>query len=240
MHYPHPMELRAKRRSLIIALAVLLLLLTGAIYLCWPKGPFYRGRPLESWLQDFRNPLRHAKGLPIQSLAAEMGARMKGATNAVMMIGTNAIPELLQYARARGHAPRNVSPTGPMPLGSSSIISEWFPSADEKRAMALTGFMILGTNALSAKPALIELTKDSDPGVRMTAFESLFFLVQPDYKELTTLLVPFGHDSDSYNRGRALERMRMYVAILTPEEAEKLGAYEAFPELRPSKTTGAK
>ncbi len=236
MHYPHPMEVRAKRRSLIIAFAILLLLLAGAVYLCWPKGPFYRGRPLESWLQDFRNPLRHASGLPIQSLAAEMGARMKGATNAVMAIGTNAIPELLKYAQARGPAPISASP---MALGSGSVMRDWFPGAGEKRAMALTGFMILGTNALAAKPALIALTKDSDASVRRTAFESLFFLVQPDYKELTALLVPFGHDPDPYNRDMALGHMRMYVAILTPEEVEKLGAYEAFPELRSSKTPGA-
>jgi hypothetical protein len=232
MQYPHPMEIRAKRRSLIIALAILLIVVAGVVYLCWPAGPYYRGRSLQSWLEDFRNPLRHASGLPLQSLPAEMGARMKGATNAVMAIGTNAIPTLLQFARARGRTVRGFGPVMFPPNGL-------FPSAGEKRAMALTGFMILGTNALAAKPALIALTKDSDPGVRMTAIESLFFLLQPDFKTLTEILVPFGHDPDPLNRDMALGRMRMYLAIITPEEAEKAGVYEAFPELRPSTAAGA-
>lgn len=104
--------------------------------------------------------------------------------------------------------------------------------------MAQAGFTILGKDALPAKPALIALTRDNDPSVRLTAFECLFFIVQPDYKTLTSILVPFGHDPDRYNRERAAEHMRMFVAIITPEEAEKAGVYEAFPELRASTATG--
>lgn len=98
--------------------------------------------------------------------------------------------------------------------------------------MAEAGFTILAKDALPAEPALVALTKDNDPSVRLTAFECLCSIVQPDYKTLTTILVPFGHDPDRYNRERAAEHMRMFVAIITPEEAQNAGVYEAFPELR--------
>jgi hypothetical protein len=235
MHFPHPMEIRAKQRRKSIAAAILILLVAFFVYLCWPQGPFYRGRSLKAWLQDFTNPLRHASGIPLQNLSAEMGARMEGGQRAVKAIGTNAIPTLLQYVQAKDSG---VTHMVVAPIGPRSFVGDWFPSAREKHAMAQAGFTILGKDALPAQSALVALTKDSDPTVRMTAFECLFFMVQPDYKTLTTILVPFGHDPDRYNRERAAEHMRMFVAIITPEEAEKAGVYEAFPELRSSTATG--
>lgn len=235
MHFPHPMEIRARQRRNAIAAGLLLLSVAFLVYLCWPQGPFYHGRSLNAWLQDFTNPLRHASGIPLQNLSAEMGARMEGAQRAVKAIGTNAIPTLLQYVRAKDSG---VTHMVGAPMGPRSFAGDWFPSAREKHAMAQAGFTILGKDALPAQPALIALTKDNDPSVRLTAFECLFFIVQPDYKTLTTILVPFGHDPDRYNRERAAERMRMFVAIITPEEAQKASVYEAFPELRPSTAPG--
>jgi len=219
-----------------IAGAILFLLVVCLVYLCWPQGPFYHGRSLKAWLQDFTNPLRHASGIPLQHLSAEMGARMEGAQRAVKAIGTNAIPTLLQYVQAKDS---NVTHMVAAPIAPRSFVGDWFPSAREKHAMAQAGFTILGKDALPAQPALIALTKDSDPTVRITAFECLFFIVQPDYKQLTTILVPFGHDPDRYNREQAAEHMRMFVAIITPQEAEKAGVYEAFPELRASTPPGS-
>lgn len=233
MHFPHPMEIRARQRRMAIAAALLFIILSFLIYLCWPQGPFYHGRSLKAWLQDFTNPLRHASGVPLRNLSAEMGTRMEGAQRAVKAIGTNAIPTLLQYVQAKDSGVTHIVAA---PVGPRSFVHEWFPSAREKHAMAEAGFTILAKDAQPAQPALIALTRDNDPTVRMTAFECLFFIEQPDYKALTTILVPFGHDRDRYNRDRAAERMRMFVAIITPEEAEKAGVYEAFPELRSSTT----
>lgn len=235
MHFPHPMEIRAKQRRKAIAAAFLLLLVAFLVYLCWPQGPFYHGRSLKAWLQDFTNPLRHASGIPLQNLSAEMGARMEGAQRAVKAIGTNAIPTLLEYVRAKDSG---VTHMVAAPIGPRSFVGDWFPSAGEKHAMAQAGFTILAKDALPAQSALVALTKDSDPTVRLTAFECLFFIVQPDYKSLTTILVPFGHDPDHYNRERAAEHMRTYVALIAPDEAEKAGVYEAFPELRSSTAPG--
>lgn len=233
MHFPHPMEIRARQKRKTIAAALLILIVAGLVYLCWPQGPFYHGRSLKAWLQDFTNPLRHSSGIPLRNLSAEMGARMEGAQRAVKAIGTNAIPTLLQYVQAKDSG---VTRMVPGPIGPRSFVGDWFPSAREKHAMAEAGFTILDKDALPARPALVALTRDNDPTVRMTAFECLFFMVQPDYKTLTTILVPFGHDPDRYNRKKAAEHMRMYLALITPEEAEKAGVYEAFPELRATPT----
>jgi len=219
-----------------VAGALVFVIVVFLVYLCWPQGPFYHGRSLKAWLQDFTNPLRHASGIPLQNLPAEMGARMEGAQRAVKAIGTNAIPTLLQYVQAKDSGVGHVVAA---PIAPRSFAGDWFPSASEKHAMAQAGFTILAKDALPAEPALVALTRDNDPSVRMTAFECLFFVVQPDYKTLATILVPFGHDPDRYNRERAVEHMRMCVAIITPEEAEKAGVYEAFPELRTSTATGS-
>lgn len=204
-----------------------LIVIAGVVvYAFWPAGPYYHGRSLNAWLEDFVNPVRNVNS--IRDLqAVDFKQRMEDSQRAVKAIGTNAIPTLLRLLQTKGGDARNMVS---FPLGAFG--NRWFPTAAEKHAMAQAGFMILRKDASPAIPALTALTKDSDPGMRMRAFECIFFVVQPDYKTLTTILVPFGHDSDPYNRERAAEHMRNFLALITPEDADKAGVYDAFPELR--------
>jgi hypothetical protein len=56
-------------------------------------------------------------------------------------------------------------------------------------------------------------------------------VVNPDFKSLVPVLVPFGDDPDPENRKKALEHMRLLLNFLSPAEAETAGVYKAFPEL---------
>jgi hypothetical protein len=150
-----------------------------------------------------------------------INAKFQRSQQAVLAIGTNAIPTLLKLLQAQD--------TGVEKLPHHS---EFMLTAREQHDMAQAGFMILQKQAIGAVPELTKLTRDQDPGVRMRAFESLIIVVNPDFKPLVPVLVPFGNDPDSENRKKALEHMRLLLNFLSPAEAESAEVYKAFPELR--------
>jgi hypothetical protein len=228
MHYPHPIELAARRRRMTVIGAGSALVAAVIVYLLWPAGPFYRGHSLDAWLQDCVNPFRHLNSLR-DMRSTDFRGRMENARNAVKAIGTNGIPRLLQLLQAKGGSAKDMIAA---PLGLRRFGSEWFPSAWEKNMMATVGFAILQQDAMPAEPTLIALTKDNDPGVRIRALEALCLIEQTNYQKLVPILLPFGHDPDSQNRRRAAGEMRIFLVSMTPEEAEKAGVYDAFPELR--------
>lgn len=228
MHYPHPIELAARRRRMTLIGAGTALVVAIITYLLWPAGPFYHGHSLDAWLQDCVNPMRHMNSLSDLRSGA-FRERMENARRAVRAIGTNGIPHLLQLLQAKGSTAKDVIA---FPLGLRRFGSAWFPSAWEKNAMAIIGFSILQKDALPAEPALISLTKDNDAGVRMRALDALCFIDSNNRHKLVPLLVSFARDPDPDNRERAAFHMRLLLVSMTPEEAEKTGIYDAFPDLR--------
>jgi hypothetical protein len=227
MHYPHPIELAARRRRMALFVAGSALVAAVMVYLLWPAGPFYHWHSLDAWLQDYINPFGHVNS--IQDLkTGGFRERMENSRKAIKAIGTNGIPRLLELLQAKGSTAKDVIAS---PLGLRRFGSAWFPSAWEKNAMSTIGFMILQKDAMPAEPALISLTKDND-AVRMRAFHALCFIEQTNYQKLVPILIPFSHDPDPDNRERASGEMRIFLTLMPPEEAEKAGVYDAFPELR--------
>jgi len=228
MHYPHPIELAARRRRMALIGAGSALVVAVIVYLLWPAGPFYHWHSLDAWLQGYINPIGHISSIQDLKTGA-FRERMENSRKAVKAIGTNGIPRLLELLQAKGSTAKDIIAS---PLGLRRFGSAWFPSAWEKNIMSTVGFMILQKDAMPAEPALITLTKDNDAGVRMRAFQALCFIEQTNYEKLVPLLVPFSHDPDPDNRERAAGEMRIFLMSMTPEEAEKAGVYDAFPELR--------
>src|SRR5215469_15566933 len=228
MHYPHPIELAARRRRMTLIGAGFALVAAVIVYLLWPAGPFYHGHSLDAWLQDCVNPFRHINSIQDMRSGA-FRERMENARKAVRAIGTNGIPHLLELLQAKGSTPKDMIAS---PLGMRSFGSAWFPSAWEKNMMAIIGFTILQKDAMPAEPALITLTKDNDAGVRIRAVEALCFIEPTNYPKLVPVLIPFSRDPDSDNRDRAALHMQMLLMSMTPEEATNAGVYEAFPDLR--------
>jgi hypothetical protein len=65
MMFPHPLEVRAQRRRLIIASAALIVLGASVTYFVLSREtrePRYHGRSLSAWLEDYSNPLKHVHG----------------------------------------------------------------------------------------------------------------------------------------------------------------------------------
>ena len=231
MHYPHPIEIAARRRRLAFIIASLVLVIALIVYLCWPSGPYgpsYQGRALTSWLQDYANPvhnLQHVSDLRELNFAQ----RFKDAEHAVKEIGTNGIPTLLQLLQAKDSGFKRIF----FGSGNQFSLHRYTISAREKRDMAFAGFMILQKEALPAVPQLMALSKHSDPEVRMRAFDCLVIIESPDLEPLVPVLVQFSHDPDPVNREKAAQQMRMFIQMISPEEAKTAGVYEAFPELIP-------
>jgi hypothetical protein len=234
MHYPHPIELRARRRRLSLIAAALLVVAGVIAYLCWPSEPYYNGRSLSSWLEDYVNPFARIRRGDFSMMN---GSGVESTRRAVEAIGTNAIPTLLRFVRVKDSGPRQwLSPPGAYPMGPRiGARSAW-----EKHMMAQMGFAILGTNAMPAVPALVEMTRDKDPETRMRAFECLVVIKPDNFKTLLPILVSFAHDPDRQNREKAAHEMQLLLPMLSPEEAKEAGVYEAFPDLKLPVETGPK
>jgi hypothetical protein len=234
MEFPHPTEIGAHRRRIIYAVAFLLLVGGGIVYSCLPNGPFYRGRSLDAWLDDYANPMAHVRSLAdLQS--TDIRGQMKAAEEAVNAIGTNAIPTLLKYIEARDSGLKKML----LSAGKNApLVHNLSWTEDNKHAAAQAGFMILGQRAACATPALIELTRRKDAATRIRACETLYFITA-DLKSLEPVLMTFAHDPDAGNRQAASRHMQSMLPLLSSEEIQKAGIYDAFPELRPV-TAGAK
>jgi hypothetical protein len=232
MHFPHPEELKVKRRRIFFALGVLVALVGLVAFLCRPDEPSYEGRTLGAWLQDFANPFGDVQRIR-DFRSFDFRGPHERAEKAVLAIGTNAFPTLLKYIRTRDSAPKRAFASLAQ---STPILRSRFWTEQQKTSAAHFGFIILRDNAQPVVPALFELTKNKDPKIRLRACACLTPILKAEVKPLVPVLVPFRHDSDLENRREAADQLRLIGMFLTDDEAEKAGLFEAFPEFRPNKT----
>ncbi|MDB6123436.1 MAG: hypothetical protein JWQ71_2429 [Pedosphaera sp.] len=100
-------------------------------------------------------------------------------------------------------------------------------TAKEKEILAIVGFWVLGKDARSAAPALIEIIKTRVGDSRKFPILCLFS-IEADKTVMLPLLVSWLKDSDpSLAAGAAAELIRYY-----PEEAENAGVYKRFPGMK--------
>jgi len=161
----------------------------------------------------------------------DISRQFNASQEAVLAIGTNAIPTLLELLQARDSSSEK---SRLFFVQRQPSLRNRVRTAREKHDMAQAGFMILQKGAMPAVPDLIKLTRHKVPQVRLRAFEFLVIIVSPDMKSLVPVLVPFGHDPDPENRRNASKHMQTLLFFLSPDEAQAAGVYEAFPELRNS------
>ena len=233
MHYPHPLEIAARKKRIACIIGVMLLVVAGIVYTIWPTGPYgpsYRGRPLTAWLEDYTNPARYLQRLR-QLGSTNLMQGFEDSNIAINAIGTNAIPTLLQLMQARDSWPRAICMN--MIDGPRSQ-QDYFISARHKRNLASMGFMLLSTNALPAVPELLKLTDSSDADVRRRAFSSLFLIELPNRKPLLPVVVQFSRDPDAICREMAGQYIRQITPLISADEARAAGVYDAFPELKPA------
>ena len=123
--------------------------------------PSYRGRHLSQWLSsyaEYKHSLREYISDP-----PELIKHRQEATEAMQAIGTNAIPTLLAWLKAK-------DPKQP-PI--QTVVMNWvdrirgrptspYNPAFWKHILAISGFELLGTNGQSAVPALVQIGYDTN------------------------------------------------------------------------------
>jgi HEAT repeat protein len=130
-----------RKRVPILAFSLLILFALAAWQGLRPHEPVYRGKSLTSWL----------KGSSLKIPIGNAGYDAQPADEAVRNAGTNAIPVLLRFLRARDWAVM----VKLLPLIQKLHIP--YLPAVERNERGLRGFRILGPAAQSAVPALIAM-----------------------------------------------------------------------------------
>jgi len=134
-------NLRTRLFGPLVLVATVLL----AVLAWWalrPSEPSYHGKRLSVWLRECRY------------------AGDEDATNAVPMIGTNALPTLLQLAGAKDSGiDRALQKSAVQTQRQSQFM---FEGAAESHELAICGYAALGPVAAEAVPALTNLLSDSE------------------------------------------------------------------------------
>jgi hypothetical protein len=211
-----------KRLWVIASAAVVLLLGCLVSHLSRPKEPSLGGKTLTAWLQvytDERSSRDHDYDAELIHTEAE---------NAIHNFGTNAIPTLLQLLEA--HDSKLKLKLVAL-LRRQRFIKFHFLDAHEEHMLAFHGFVAIGADGRPAAASLVNLTRYSDPDVQLYALMCLGNLNLDNgfYRPVLTRLLK---DPDEGIRHVAAESISLYL----PQEAERAGVYEMFPELRPSGT----
>lgn len=211
-----------KRLQLIGIVVVVLLLGWLAIHLSRPKEPSIGGKPLTAWLQLYTQE-RSSRGHTYDAELIQTDAE-----NAIHKIGTNAIPTLLK--RLQVHDSKLKLKLVAL-LRRQRFVKFHFVDAHEEHLLAVHGFVAIGKGGRRAAASLVNLTRDSDPDVQLSALMCLGNLNLDNgfYLPVLTRLLK---DPDEGVRHVAAESISLYF----PQEAERTGVYKMFPELRPSGT----
>ena len=194
------MKNESKLPRKLMALCATLIIVAGAIALMvkFPTAdePSYQGLSLTEWIQKYVDVEGRDAGFP------DIERNNKKCKEALMAMGTNAIPELLSWLQTEGSPPQNM-----IVEALNKVLPEKHKilTARDRNVMSFTGFRLLGKSGQPSIPALIELTKHIDPMVRIDALSCLR-AVQADPQTLMPVLKRCESDPD--------KRMRTYAAAI--------------------------
>lgn len=208
------------RKPVYIGLIVLIITVVARM-MTWQvlrmREPVYQGKTLTTWLEEYR-----AADNPFP-ITEEKTATMGRAGNAIRHIGTNAVPFLVEKARAKDSPLKRLIT---IVVRNQSLIRIHFRTDKEKRQMAVFGFYALGPLGKDAVPALIDLVKDVDPNVRLSAADCLGN-IGPDAKAAVPLLLPYVNSTSrivAWDTTVNLGRIHMEPALVVPAIVTNLTA----------------
>jgi hypothetical protein len=212
------------KRLRVIAVVVAVLFLGWlVIYIATPIEPSYQCRTLTQWIKDYVELEGRDKGFP------KTAAKNEKARNALKQIGTNALPNLLQWIQAKD-APIKTKLISL--LERQSYVHLRIMRAKDRQDIGFNGFKLLGKDARPAIASLVQLTKSTNQEVRQISLVCLWH-TDPDKRTLLHVLSRFVRDPDT-NMQELGNVFLHYQYFYYREEMEKAGAYEMFPELKHS------
>jgi HEAT repeat protein len=192
----------------LLLLAFILAALVVQDRLLWPSEPEYLGRPLSAWLRD---------------LTAPDPAVNQPARQAVLAMGTNALPALERHLRARdswlGQWVTAAQGRLPHRLWVLAMQTTRARNALERRWQAAVALSVLGPAAAPALPALVRALEDPEPRVVTHAAEALFLIGPPAWPGLVGALRST-NDHTFYTAGYALRRAGAALSNQAPALVE--------------------
>jgi len=201
------------KRLRIIGIVVVILMAGGlVIYLATPKEPSYGGRTVTAWLADYEASFvtNALKGQPRSPSPA-----MQASGRAVKEIGTNAIPTLLHLLKAKD-SPIKIKLNSS--LDGQHYIRFRFQTARQMQELAAHGFFLLGNDAKSAVPALVQFMQSQDSHQQFLVLNSLLSITD-DQTVLRPLIIQSLHSSDQGLQLLAAGQLN----IAFPGDKEKIG-----------------
>jgi hypothetical protein len=208
-----------KRLSLISIIVAVLLIGWLVLNLVHSPEPSYQGRKLSEWISEYQEAEWNHQKYPDSS------ATKQTARQAVKAIGSNAVPVLLQWLQAK---------TPPLKTSLNNILKKQkftsfrFETVTRRNILAISGFEILGSDALPALPAFTRMAQSPEKRQRLEAMLCLPFLDDHRKNILPTLLQLLKSPDKEVQISVAI-----YLAENYPEDAGKAGVYQMYPRFKP-------
>jgi hypothetical protein len=201
------------RQKIMLGTALCSAALAVFAFLVASREPRFRGHFLTYWLASSGSPDRQQEGSPAEDEVSR----------AVDAIGTNAIPYLLMWLQAEQESQTQIRLV--------YLIKRQFPRYRhlwrfDRECMALKGFKLLGTNALSASTSLMRCTTNADYRVRWNALICLE-QIGTQKESFVPILVQRLTDPQEVVRFHAARVLHSRF----PPEAVAAGVYAVYPSL---------
>lgn len=184
------------------------ILLAGAAWTLLPgsSGPSSAGHSLHDWINIYRGPEGQMRATTVEQEGAKPNAEQVRATAAIRSMGATALPCLLkwlQYKRPAWQEKLSLLPVDRFPITRSLTYQFSWEHEIDLHQSGLLGLAILGEEAKSCAPQLMELAKDSDTS---RAYRALFALSRLG-KEGLTRLAQMADDPASGNQLLAIKAL---------------------------------
>ncbi len=200
-----------KRLRLILILLAVILLGCVALLFIGPKEPSYHGKTVSEWIRKFW-----------EDSSASMHFEAES-EQAILAIGTNALPTLLRLAGAHDS---KLKKKLIQLANAQNLIHLRLLKDEEKRAMAVRTFFLFRTNAAPAKPGLLELFKNPNREVRATALRCLMWSLSKA-EAVSNALTLVSNDADPQFRNFAA----YMILDRYPDDGARLHLLDKFPTL---------
>ena len=165
----------------VLTIVLLLAFVSGIVWLCLPQEPSYKGKRFSYWLDQLPGTLVSDEGA-IATTAPAFASTSQDAKAALDAVGTNGLRTLM--SRLRGRDSRIKSAIQHLGVRLGLFKAQYVPTAQMRRAQALTAIIKLDERAAPIVPNLIALTQSDDSEIRLAAAHALRNVARREYRRL--------------------------------------------------------
>ena len=190
-----------------------------------PREPSYKGKPLSQWIEAY---------------SEQEVSEADEANEALHSMGTNAVPYLMAWFRAKPTLARKKGLARAAPLPPAQFKPAWIATDSPRRSQAMWALSVLGPAANSAIPELARLANDTNDRIR--SHEAATVLFNLGSKSLAPLLPLLTNNEGTIRFNAAMEiglRYAVEGAITDPTMITGEAATNVFRYIAPEYLTNA-